>query len=258
MRSRAVAVCRYAVGASLFLTFLAGCPPRAKESGRKSAQVPWIPRRASWADGEVSSYDVLRNDTIDGKTVFRFRQAVDHNQPVWEITGVNTAFQNEFALLHDSISALLTRDSLKPVRTFQVRNLMARQDTVTTRYEKDRVIVVANAGKTDTLAAPNNTFDNSILLMVIRTLDLQPGAKFLLTSVAAFGPWTKPTDIEVQGEETVTVPAGQFVCCRVALQIAGYTLYLWYEKAAPHRYVRFENRTNGSTAVLTKYEVLSH
>jgi hypothetical protein len=223
------------------------------------AVVSWIPKHADWPDGETSYYDVLRNDTVTGKTVFRIFETQLAGKPVYEIAGVNTALAEGITVLHDSIGAILTRDSLRSLSAFQVRNRMSGQDTIISRYEPavraGKVILTSNGGRTQTLAAPDNTFDNSILMMAIRALDLKPGAHYLLTSVASFGPWTKPADVEVTGEETITVPAGEFACHKVTLQIAGYTLGLWYERREPHRYVRFENRGNNSVAVLTGYEI---
>jgi len=234
-----------------------GCP-RPKQSPQ-----PWLTRHAHWPDGEVSRYDVLRADTVVGQAIIRVRHDREQGQPAYAVISVNSSVtpgrlegqvSNLPLLLHDSIAAWLTADSLKPLRSFQIRNLLNRQDTVVSIYQAGKVTVTANGSFTGTLAAPENTFDNSILVMAIRSLELAPGAHYALTSLAAFGPWTKPADVDVEGEELVTVPAGTFACYKLNLEIAGYALNLWYEKAEPRRYVRFENRSNNSVAVLTGYE----
>jgi hypothetical protein len=129
-----------------------------------------------------------------------------------------------------------------------------RTDTVMSSYERGKVNLVTNGGRALKLDAPANTFDNSIIVMAIRSLDLKPGAKYSLNSLASFAPWVKPAEVEVLGLDTVVVPAGRFVSHKVALGITGYRLYLWYENDGAKRYVRFENPTNNSSAVLTRYE----
>jgi len=217
---------------------------------RSKANEPWISRHAPWSDGEVSTYDVLKGDTIVGKSVYTIRSAETGGRQVWEIVGVNSS---ESGGLHDSIAAALSFDELKSLSSFQVRDAIARLDTVVSSYAGSKVKVTARAGQTQTLPISANTFDSSILLMAIRTLDLRPDAHYLLTSVSSFVPWTKPADVQVLGDETVKVPSGEFACRKLALQIAGMTMNLWYERDAPHRYVKFENRNNNSTAVLTTY-----
>ena len=232
-----------AAGAALLSLLAISCPKR-------QAGEPLIPRHAVWSDGEVSTYDVLKDDSVVGKSVYTIRLAETLGKRVWEIIGVNSS---EDAGLHDSVAATLSFDELKSLNSFQVRNAIARLDTVVSSYSGNKVKVTARAGQTQSLSISANTFDNSILVMVIRSLDLKPDAHYLLTSVAGFGPWTKPADVQVLGEETVRVPAGEFACRKVALQIAGWTMNLWYERAAPHRYIKFENENNNSAAVLTKY-----
>jgi hypothetical protein len=215
----------------------------------KSAEA-WIPRHAPWSDGEVSSYDVLKDDSIVGQSVYSIRATEIRDRRAWEILGVNSSADGG---LHDSVAATLSYDELKSLGSIQVRNMIARLDTVVSRYDREKVVITARAGQAQSLPVSANTFDNSILVIVIRALDLKPDARFLLTSVASFGPWTKPADVQVLGEDTVTVPAGRFACRKVALQLAGWTMNLWYERDAPYRYIKFENRNNNSTAVLTGY-----
>jgi hypothetical protein len=218
------------------------------------ATQPWIPRHACWPDQEVSYYNVLRNDTVNGHTVFRISSCSLDARPVYEFTCVNDAWVGDMLLLHDSVAADLTGDSLNPISGFQVRTSMAHSDTVITEYRAGKVVVTSSGSSKQTLNVPNNTFDASILVMAIRSLEFSPGAKYTLISLSSFGPWTKPAEVEVLGEDTVKVPAGQFVCWKLMLEFAGYELYLWYEKDAPRRYVRFENPANNSSAVLTGYE----
>jgi hypothetical protein len=218
---------------------------------RPKASEPWISRRAPWSDGEVSCFDVVKDDSVVGRSVYTIRATDVRGRRAWEILGVNSSADGG---LHDSVAATLSYDELRSLGSVQVRNMIARLDTVVSRYDRDKVTITARAGQSQALPISANTFDNSILVIVLRALDLKPDAHFLLTSVASFGPWTKPADVQVLGEDTVTVPAGRFACRKVALQLAGWTMNLWYEGAAPHRYVKFENRNNNSTAVLTSYK----
>jgi hypothetical protein len=219
----------------------------------RAPTAPWIPRHAPWPEQEVSYYDVLKNDTLAGRSTYQVRLTEFNRTPVYEITGINSSVSGPASTIHDSAVALLTRDSLKSVRTFQTRNALVRQDTVISRYDKGAVTVTTKTGSR-VLPVSSNTFDNSILVIAVRAFDLKPGAKYLLTSLATFGPWTKPADLEVLGDDTVTVPAGNFFCRKVLLELAGWTMQLWYERDIPHRYVKFENKNNLSVAVLTRYE----
>jgi hypothetical protein len=248
---------RFSLLVALGLVLLAaGCPKPAA----RASSAAWIPKQAPWPDNETSWYDVLRDSTLTGRTMVRIQAVAADSTTArrgtreYAVIATNTAISAGMTLMHDSIFALLTRDSLKSVSAFQVRNLPTRQDTVISRYQGNHVVLTTNGGRTASLDAPENTYDNSILLTVIRTLDLKPESRFSLSSVASFGPWTKPADLTVVGVDSITVPAGKFVCNHCALEIAGYTLDLWYEQPAPHRYVKFENKSGGSSAVLSSYE----
>jgi hypothetical protein len=236
----------------LLLGLLAGPACRRLTAPRTA----WLPRHAPWPDNETSCYDVLRSDTIVGRAVIHVRREPEENRPAYCIVSVNRNAEPGIGrlLLHDSIAAWLSADSLIPLRSYQVRNRLSQQDTVVSVYQPGRVSLTLAGRATRVLDAPSNTFDNSILVTAIRTLELVPGAHYALTSLAVFGPWTKPVDIDVEGEETVTVPAGTFPCYRLGLQIAGFKLHLWYEKNEPRRYVRFENASGSSVAVLTSYQ----
>jgi len=234
------------------LLFWVACPKRQPAEA-------WIPRHANWQDPEVSTYDVMKGDTVVGQSVFTIRSAIGQargpaptGNRIWEITGVNSSSAQG---LHDSVCATLSFDDLKSLGSFQIRNAGSRLDTVVSRYASGTVQIKASGGQAQTLVVPVNAFDNSILTAVIRSLDLKPGAHYLLTSVASFGPWTKPADVQVLADDTVSVPAGKFACHKVSLEIAGWPMHLWYEREAPYRYVKFENTVNNSSAVLTSYQV---
>jgi hypothetical protein len=225
------------------LLLWAACPKRSKPEAE-------IPRHANWQDPEVSTYSVMKGDTVVGQSVFTIRSADLAGKRVWEITGVNSSSAQG---LHDSVTATLSFEDLKSLGSFQVRNAGSRLDTVVSRYAPGTVQIKASGGQSQTLVVSANAFDNSILIAAIRSLDLKPGAHYLLTSVASFAPSTKPADVQVLADDTVSVPAGRFSCRKVSLEIAGWPMNLWYEREAPYRYIKFENTVNNSSAVLTNY-----
>lgn len=232
------------------LSFVAGCLLLWGACPKRPPPETWIPRHANWQDGEVSTYDVLKGDTVVGQSVFTVRSADLGGKRVWAITGVNSSSAEG---LHDSVFATLSFDDLKSLSSSQIRNVSGRLDTVVSRYAPGTVQIRAGGGQSQTLVVSANAFDNSILVAAIRSLDLKPGAHYLLTSVASFGPWTKSADVQVLADDTVSVPAGTFICRKVSLEIAGWPMNLWYEREAPYRYVKFENTVNNSSAVLTDY-----
>ncbi len=235
-------VCHLLAVACCLLLWVA-CPKRRPAEA-------WIPRHANWQDPEVSTYNVMKGDTVVGQSVFTIRSADLTGKRVWEITGVNSSSAQG---LHDSVTATLSFDDLKSLGSFQVRNAGSHLDTVVSRYASGTVQIKASGGQSQTLVITANAFDNSILIAAIRSLDLKPGAHYLLTSVACFAPSTKPADVQVLADDTVSVPAGKFACRKVSLEIAGWPMHLWYEREAPYRYVKFENTVNNSSAVLTTY-----
>jgi hypothetical protein len=233
---------------SAALLVLAGCMNRAREERR-------IPLHADWPDGETAVYDVMRGDSLVGRSRQRIDQTVLNGAPVYDVVSVNMTTIADVAQLHDSFATQLRRSDLSPIQGFQVSSIAIRQDTVVSNYEPGRVRLGRSGGQRLVLKTPANSYDNSALLIVMRALEFRPGAKYALNSIAAFAGSVKPADVEFAAEETVETPAGEFLCNRVTLQIAGHTLQVWYEKAAPHRYVRFENPAAGSSAVLARYGV---
>lgn len=113
---------------------------------------------------------------------------------------------------------------------------------------------------------PKNTFHFNTFPLAVQSMNLAPGAQN--DAYFAFSPEMAPWHIilVVEGEETVTVPAGAFDCIKVRVEfgddgfsskkgLTSYLMkmllpnyYLWVDKQAPHTMIRFQGKFEGFTS----------
>ena len=81
-------------------------------------------------------------------------------------------------------------------------------------------------------------YDDESLLWLVRGIDLSEGYEASYQNVSAGTGQTFRVDLAVEGQEEVTVPAGEFTTWRVRVRTASVTQYAWVEVDQPHRLIR--------------------
>jgi len=120
-----------------------------------------------------------------------------------------------------------------------------------------------------------NTFHMEMLPLAAQKMDLNRGAEteFFVIMSPEFVPWG--LYLAVDGEETVTVPAGTFECVRIKVKykkenLPGFfkkmpsfftdsllpDIYLWVEKAEPHMMIKMQGKVDGIVAPEKVHELV--
>lgn len=81
-------------------------------------------------------------------------------------------------------------------------------------------------------------YDDESLLWLIRGIDLREGYEGSYQNVNAGTGQTFPVDLKVEGQEKVTVPAGEFMAWKVRIRTASVTQFAWVETDSPRRLVK--------------------
>lgn len=195
----------------------------------------------TWKPGEVSRYTIVADDgTVVGAAA-------------WEVQRKD----DQWVLVHsdgkgNTTGEMVLDDKLRPVRGWRVKGGL-RAETV---YKPEEVVVtrVGEDGekKIETMVRPEGAVDNEQGLQSFRFLPFEPGFSTTFQNVSAAG-GAVPFTVEVVGEQSVEVPAGQFDTWHGKLSFGSIQHEVWYGKHEPHYLVKYRNPTVGKTFQLRSY-----
>ena len=151
----------------------------------------------------------------------------------------------------DDRVALVDSATLAPIATIRtiVNEKSGKKTTFDAAYEGMTASLRADSdGKKSitsrTLPAATKTvpnpawYDDESLFWVIRGIPLRTGHKAVYTNINPGNGRVFDVAIEVQGQEQVNVPAGEFATWKVRVKTESITQYFWIEAAAPNRVIR--------------------
>ncbi len=202
---------------------------------------------APWQDGEQAVYNVLdKNGSSVGTSTFAFKS----DGGAWVLS------------THDALSSVdqgatihIDAQTLRPLSIEKTIKAQGTDATVSATYPAGAgrlpiMAVVNGKNKSAAVDVPANLLDNDQLLMTLRAAPLAEGYQASFVNVVVANATKINTTVRVLGSETVTVPAGTFDAWKVELSFGGTQQTAWYEQAAPHRLVQYQNA--GSKLVLAK------
>lgn len=200
---------------------------------------------APWADGETSAYDVLSAaGSKIGTTQIGFEAAAG----AWVIHE-----SDQIVDLDQRWTIRVDAGTLRPLGQEKTIHTSATDATISTTYESGRLsirAVVKGEQRSASLDVPSNSIDNDQLLMTLRALPFAEGYEVRYTTVVAQNALKVDTTVRVKGKETVSVPAGSLEAWKVELDFGQGKQLAWYDVAAPHRLVQYDN--GATRMVLTK------
>lgn len=199
---------------------------------------------APWADGESNLYVALTGRQKPEATVQWTWSRADSNG--WSLSYE----RNNGGATKPTL--IKTDDSLWPVQSVRESN----GTKTTTSFSPQQVVIdTETAGKKSShpLTPRQRPIDNDLLLQLLRAAPLGDGYAASVYNVVPGNRAGMPTTIQVLGTETVTVPAGEFSTWHLRLQAVSGRHDAWYEKAPPHRLVRYVNGAGISQLQLQAY-----
>ena len=194
---------------------------------------------AVWSAGERAEYALMEDDKRIGSGVF----TVERSGDAWVL-------RQEYRARLSDVVAVEVGGDLKPrklTRTIDGPDGPIRMDVV---YAAGRAVVRADNGKDEGVYGadvPANAYDNWQGTFLWRTLPLKEGymaAYVNMATAAPRDPVTNTATIRVQGQERITVPAGEFEVWKLRVSSGGSTETAWIGVDAPHPLVRYDNGSN--------------
>lgn len=209
---------------------LVGCAPAA---------VPLTVSQIPWPDHEVTSYTI---EDREGNTVGSLELTIDKEDTTYTLTQhLDLTIEGEQII--DDITLTVDATDLKPISGTEMAVIANQTIEVTAIYGPGEVAVTATVNgeeQSATLDIPDDAYDDSEVLFLLRAIPLEVGYSATYANVVPAAGLTPKATITVVAEEQVDVPLGSFNCYKLELSIFGTTQYLWYGADSPHYLVKAE------------------
>lgn len=205
-----------------------------------------------WTEDESAEYRLLaERDEEYGKCILEVEVEAEPGR-----TRLNLLCDDEPGPHRDDGTVLVDSETLEPISSSRVRVDTEENDrfSVNSEYNPpDEVRFESNDNGTvrsTTRELPEPTdespdpgyYDDVSLLWLVRGIDLREGYEASFQNIAANTGQTFPVDLVVEEQETVTVPAGEFVTWKVRISTASVVQFAWVDVEAPHRLIKAEIR----------------
>lgn len=205
-----------------------------------------------WTEDESLEYRLLaERDEEYGKCVLEVELEAEPG-----LTRLNLLCDDAPGPHRDDGTALVDSETLEPISSSRVRVDSEENDrfSVSSEYNPpDEVRFESNDNGTIRSTArdlPEPTdespdpgyYDDVSLLWLVRGIELREGYEASFQNIAANTGQTFPVDLTVEEQETVTVPAGEFVAWKIRISTASVVQFAWVDVEAPHRLVKAQIR----------------
>jgi len=246
---------RTLVLASLLVAAIAGCV--------SDDQGPGLAPPA-WQDGESAGYEILRNDSA----IYRVRVRLVFSEelpavraagePVPTVLVTSTAEPGEGGeYFYDSLTVVLRRDSLMPLRSYRSIETGISELEVAARFEPGRVTIsktTVDGVQEEGLRLPRGCYSQDVLGTVLRAVPLAPGTSFRTNLVVPVDFRVVPVKVQVLGTKLVGTGLGDILCREVAVSSPGRETRFWVELAEPRRLVGLRDLQSRTEMRLVSYE----
>ncbi len=208
-----------------------------------------------WQDGETSVYHITKNDSLlyRARTVLRFDE--EFGVPTAEVT--HTVEPVTFGrFFFDSSTVVFHRDSLKPRRSARSLETDIAIFDIESRYEAGVVFIrkqSIDGIEERTLKLGPRSYDSEMIRTLLRSVPLESGTSFRLSSVVPMDLRTVPVDVMVLGTGRVTCGVGNVLCREVVLITPAKEVRMWYEIEQPHRLISLRDPEGETEMTLMGY-----
>ncbi len=146
------------------------------------------------------------------------------------------------------IISIVDPQRLNPISGEQQITGSQNDFSLVTSYQNNVLTIKATTaqGEKDfTISVAPDSIDNDSVLMALRAFPLADGYTTSFNTVVGASALQIKSTLTVAGKETITVPAGTFETYKVTLGFgSGSDQITWYEVAAPHRLIQYDNGQN--------------
>lgn len=225
----------------------AACGSGATSSARGATPVSGaLKLTPPWTGNERFEYDIVesKSGAAAGTGVIEVRPAAD-------VTTIEHTYKLGSVTQH--IVIRVQPDTLRPIGGEMAISGTANDFSIQSEYKDGKLMVNAKTANGDKSAAVDvaaDALDNDSVLIALRAIPFGNGFSSSFQTVVGANAAQVKTTLTVAGQESVTVPKGTFDTYKVELSFAGTKQTVWYEAAAPHRMIQYDNGT--TRFVLTK------
>jgi len=206
-------------------------------------------RPPMWGDGEALHYSIKLGGGLEiGTVVYSVESATLDGKKIWRFRSRTTAAGRQVASRVDA-----DFDTLAPIDSWWTISGAGVKEC---RYERGKVVlktIAAGKETSSTIAVDPAPYDNEEGMFVFRCLPMGEKYKTSVPVFTSFGGIAIQVGFDVQGKETVEVPAGKFDCLKVLLPMPINQTF-WISNDEHHYTVKID--ANGVVMPLVKVERL--
>ncbi len=221
-----------------------GCSSNATPAPSPSASTSTAPTTLQlsppWKGSEHAEYNIIKDsdNSALGTSTFDI-------QPASDATTIEQRIQLGSVAQHFVVK--VDPQTLKPLTRTQELTGSPNDFSLTATYADNKLTVTAKTAQGDksaTIDVAPDAYDNNSLLAILRGLPFSTGTAASFTNVVPANAAQIKSTATVAGQESVTVPAGTFETYKVVMGFGGAQQQTaWYETAAPHRLIKYDNGT---------------
>jgi hypothetical protein len=218
-----------------------------------------------WQDGETSVYIVTRNDSALYRSVLtlEFDEEMggvgqsDSARVIPTLVATNVVQPISTAeWFFDSVQAVLRRDDLSPVRTYQSIETDISEFDLAARYSPDRAQIekqTIDGSVDEELRLPRRFHSYDMVQTWLRSVPLVSGTSFRDNLVVPSEFRTVPVKFLVLGTKLITTKIGDILCREIVLILPTHEVRFWYELAQPHRFIGLNDAQNNTQMLLESF-----
>jgi hypothetical protein len=206
----------------------------------------------NWRNGERFSYEIRHKDSLLGRMDYLITDTLFEKNQAYQIRAI-TSIGYQGQNTYDSVSLIVRRTNLRPLYSY--RSLITPQMALKfqARYLSDKVNVRLDSpqGKKETdIDFPKDGYDNDEITLILRALNLRPGAKYKFQDVSPMSITSYAVEVNVLQPEKVKTPLGEYLCNKVKMKVAGKEAEIWYQKDKPNHMVKYADLQAGTVMLL--------
>ncbi len=215
-----------------------------------------------WQDGERAGYEVVRNDSV----VYRTSVRVELSEEVAGVAGVRVPTVVVTSAVEpgeggdyffDSLTVVLRRDSLRPLRSYRSITSGVSELEVAARFEPGRAVITkttVDGVQEGSVSLPRWCYSQDALGTLLRAVPLSPGMSSRTSLVVPVDFRVVPVKIQVLGTKLIATGLGDVLCREVAVSAPGRETRFWIELAEPRRFVGLRDLQTGIILRLVSYQ----
>jgi hypothetical protein len=213
-------------------------------------------KNPNWKNGEKFSYEVRFRDTLIGSMNYLITDTLFDKIKAYQIkviTNVGLRDQNTA----DTVALIVRQQNLKPLYSSRVLKTPQLEVKFKAQYLKNKVRVnleLPEGVKQTDIDFPKDGYDNDEITMILRALNLKPGAKYTFKDISPMAITIYNEEITVLNPEKVKTPLGEFLCNKVKLKVVGKEAEIWYQRERPYHMVKYADLQSGMVMLLKGFK----